>query len=383
VSPTHWRIALGACLLVAGVMTTAGGAVAVAAPGVAHGIDGSTTSVQGSTRHGGVISRANESLPAAFHDATTPFGVGRQRLTHSLVGRTDSAAKSLVATVQRGLAAANRVTTPPRAATVPDAAALAMNAFSSATAQIAPAADAAATTVQHLVEPVTNDVASIPALTVPITDFVTASQDVLTSATAAVAPLTEIPSRLLSLFAFGLTGTQPGSAGVDTGGPSAASPLGVIRFLNGTPGVASTDTTTAFPTLPETVASTVGLSAALSRASAMGIPVAPHDAGSGGLQAFLHSCGGLVGIMVAATFLSALAVAAWPGVAGLLVSTAAGVRIGHRQARARMALRTSGIARFAVDGPVGIVRSASLVALRPNSFEVARRSTGSVAQRVA
>lgn len=61
--------------------------------------------------------------------------------------------------------------------------------------------------------------------------------------------------------------------------------------------------------------------------------------------------------------LTALAAIAVPGIGGLLIVCAAGIRVGYRQAKAGLALRASGIARFAGPGPMGIVRSGSLIAL--------------------
>jgi hypothetical protein len=61
--------------------------------------------------------------------------------------------------------------------------------------------------------------------------------------------------------------------------------------------------------------------------------------------------------------LTALAAIAVPGLGGLLIVCAAGIRVGYRQAKASLALRASGIARFAGPGPMGIVRSGSLIAL--------------------
>ncbi|MBY0289302.1 MAG: hypothetical protein K2X52_19495 [Mycobacteriaceae bacterium] len=61
--------------------------------------------------------------------------------------------------------------------------------------------------------------------------------------------------------------------------------------------------------------------------------------------------------------LTALAAIAVPGLGGLLIVCAAGIRVGYRQAKAGLALRASGIARFAGPGPMGIVRSGSLIAL--------------------
>jgi hypothetical protein len=75
--------------------------------------------------------------------------------------------------------------------------------------------------------------------------------------------------------------------------------------------------------------------------------------------------------------LTALAALALPGIAGLLVISAAGIRVGYRQAKAGWAVRVAGIARFAGSGPMGIVRSGGLIALhgrtlRANRSNIAR-----------
>ena len=86
--------------------------------------------------------------------------------------------------------------------------------------------------------------------------------------------------------------------------------------------------------------------------------------------------------------LAALALLALPGAGGLTILTAAGVRIGYRQAKAGFVLRTAGIAGFARPGagPLGVVRSGSLVVIRPRAAHVARArasSTGSLLDKVA
>ncbi len=68
--------------------------------------------------------------------------------------------------------------------------------------------------------------------------------------------------------------------------------------------------------------------------------------------------------------LAALAAAALPGLGGLLILTAAGVRIGYRQAKANFVLRASNFARFTRQGPIGIVRSGSLIAVRPRPLRL-------------
>ena len=63
--------------------------------------------------------------------------------------------------------------------------------------------------------------------------------------------------------------------------------------------------------------------------------------------------------------LAVLAALALPGAGGLTILTAAGVRIGYRQAKAGFVVQTGDIARFARPGagPVGVVRSGSVVVL--------------------
>jgi hypothetical protein len=51
---------------------------------------------------------------------------------------------------------------------------------------------------------------------------------------------------------------------------------------------------------------------------------------------------------------------------------AAGVRIGYRQAKAGLAVRVAGIARFAGPGPLGVVRSGSLITLHPRTARADR-----------
>lgn len=59
----------------------------------------------------------------------------------------------------------------------------------------------------------------------------------------------------------------------------------------------------------------------------------------------------------------ALISAALPGLGGLFAVGATGVRIGYRQAKAGITLRTTELARFAKSGPIGTVRTGSLVSV--------------------
>ena len=98
-----------------------------------------------------------------------------------------------------------------------------------------------------------------------------------------------------------------------------------------------------------------------------------------GLRSFLEHT--VSAILVPAS-LSALAAVALPGVGGLLIICAIGMRFGYRQAKALLAVRRAGIACFAGPGPLGVVRSGSLIALRPRASRVARPQTARAASPV-
>ena len=86
-----------------------------------------------------------------------------------------------------------------------------------------------------------------------------------------------------------------------------------------------------------------------------------------GLGSFLEHT---VSALFVPASLSSLAAVALPGVGGLLLICALGMRIGYRQAKALFEVRRAGIAAFAGPGPLGVVRSGSLIALRPRALGV-------------
>lgn len=67
--------------------------------------------------------------------------------------------------------------------------------------------------------------------------------------------------------------------------------------------------------------------------------------------------------------------AALPGLGGLLSFGAAGVRIGYRQANAEFALHTTEMARFLRPGPIGVVRTGSLVSVHSRTTPTSGRTT--------
>ena len=68
-----------------------------------------------------------------------------------------------------------------------------------------------------------------------------------------------------------------------------------------------------------------------------------------------------------------LIVAALPGLGGFLIITGAGMRIGYRQAKFSFAMRSSGLARYVRPGPLGVVRSGGLIAVRTRQGTRAQR----------
>ncbi|MED5812580.1 hypothetical protein VST63_09420 [Mycolicibacterium sp. 050232] len=72
---------------------------------------------------------------------------------------------------------------------------------------------------------------------------------------------------------------------------------------------------------------------------------------------------------LAAISLWALLYSALPGLGGLFAAGATGVRIGYRQAKAGIALRTTTLARFAKTGPIGTVRSGSQISLHTRTSD--------------
>ena len=200
---------------------------------------------------------------------------------------------------------------------------------------------------------------------------------------AVVTPLTQLQSDLYS-FLLSIAGMGPaagleGLAGAGRspaadawvasqwprGLPVAAIPGGPLAG-NAASGVATLDVT------------------ALGRASALSGMAPPPSNGAiptdgafpVGVRSFLrHTYSELSELpLPVAVSLSALFAAALPGVGGLVIISLAGVRVGYRQAKAGFALHTGGIARFAHPGagPLGVVRSGSLVLVRPKASRVVR-----------
>jgi hypothetical protein len=227
--------------------------------------------------------------------------------------------------------------------------------------------------------------AGIPGSENPVGDVITSLQAMLGTVNDAVAPLAQVPGDLYSLMLGGLATAPAETAG-------AASDLG----LSAAAGAGLTQPTTPFggqitpippgagmPLLGDVIApatlggiAAAGLSADLSLSGTA--PLAVGGAAPTNALSFLEHT---VKAVLAPASLTALAAFALPGIAGLLIICAAGMRLGYRQAKAALAVRTSGISRFARQGPLGVVRSGSHVSLHtrhPRTLRAARPSASRV-----
>ena len=207
---------------------------------------------------------------------------------------------------------------------------------------------------------------------VPVSDVVTAVEQLLTSVADSLSPLAfPLPSDLVALLGF-RAGDLPTMTRAQAGSqmrPSTAALMRARGHLHRPPDVAAARTpvvasptggVAGFDMLDEIAA--MGVTGRVTP-SAIGAPVAPTATESP--RSLLERT--VTEILVPVS-LWALVTAALPGLGGLLVVTMAGVRIGYRQAKAGFALRAAGIAHLAAPGPIGVVRAGSLVALSPRAL---------------
>lgn len=225
-------------------------------------------------------------------------------------------------------------------------------------------------TVTTVVVSLGNAVAAVPPVvfalpfsSTPVTDVITLIETVLASVAESATAAVRLPADLAALFGLDLISTAPGGIVV-------ASDRTLMPVVATDAPAASVPT--ALPLLPIMPEQPVGDVAQSARPSLF-IPAAlasfsaPLNATPETVQAPAGEYRSLIdrvfGGLLVPLSLWALAAGALPGLAGLLVLLGAGVRVGYRQAKAGIAVRVAGIGRFAGPGPLGVVRSASLIAL--------------------
>ena len=223
--------------------------------------------------------------------------------------------------------------------------------------------------------------AGLPTSSTPVTDLI----NILSSVAGAGAALAEMPSDLYTLFGIPQS-VQPsligGGSALDMAAHAAKdAPLfGPHTSRLPQMPVAAKDAPL-FGTVVH--ASNVGSVATSSLNQPLSLSgLAPVPAGvSPATRSFLDN---VVSSVLVPASLTALAAIAVPGLGGLLIVCAAGVRIGYRQAKAGLAVRVAGIARFAGPGPLGVVRSGSLITLHPRIARVDRpRAASAVRAKTA
>ena len=233
-----------------------------------------------------------------------------------------------------------------------------------------------------VVQPVTNAIArvagaalavpgkvmALPTSQTPVLDAITIVQDMLIAVNEAIVPLAQVPSDLYSMLVVAGMGTPtvyPAGGGPGSGLAAAVgSPLmppTVSTAPQVQPGVPTAD----MPLLgiisaPLAVGGLTKASLSTDLSVSGTAPVATEGARPADALSVLEHT---VKAILAPASLTALAAIALPGIGGLLIICAAGARVGYRQAKAALAVRSTGIARFTRQGPLGVVRAGSLVAL--------------------
>jgi hypothetical protein len=398
---SYFRFAAGVCVLATGLlMGGAGCAIALAdsesGGSTAHGVDGADGSSQ---RSSPVDSTASNSASSANYTArktlTSALGLGRKpgpqaptsaKSPKTLPVATDeNKGASLVAAVPTAVAPVPSGVAPVANEVAPVASGVAPVASGVApvTSGVAPVASGVAPVASE-VAPVANQVASAPDAAAPVTNTlaqapgtvapdsgVTATvQDMLASVIGGIVAGMQLPSSLSSWF--GVAGAPQPAVGSGVRGFNGAGPLA------------------AHASVPATPAGPSQLSVRLAFGGTPSMPAAGGAAGAATLEGFATTDPGRVvlasgttaaahkgaspmnvqvpfgpafGEILRSASLAELAAAALPGLGGLLIITAAGVHIGHRQAKAGFAVQTAGIARFTRAGPLGVVRSGSLVVI--------------------
>jgi len=212
----------------------------------------------------------------------------------------------------------------------------------------------------------------MPQSDTPITDVITSMETLLTAAADSVVSITQLPGDLATYWGVPTSTvsstvniTRPNAAPAPVtlaGGPrrlgrSPFDPLAVVA-----PAVADYPRVTSLAT-PEPLAAPVIVTPPAAPPAPAAEPVAAPQNRSA-VPAFIK---GAVAAVVLSVSLWALFTAALPGLSGLAALSATGMRIGYRQAKAGSALHATELGRFVASGPIGIVRSDSLIALRPRS----------------
>jgi len=365
----HFRFAAGVFVIAAGLLL-GGGTVAVADPfgSGPNGNDGNSPS-QGSLTRNSAVGDVTDTVRETVRDVTGTVGsagqTGHQPSTGPTStfgsGRQPSPGPTSPTTGAGGTDTEDQKEDAVRVPKAPNPVAAVPNLVAPVTDAVAPVPNLVAP-VTDAVAPVTDAVAPVIDAVAPVIDAVAPVPDVA----GAVVPLTQLPFDLSS-FLLSTAGVAPvvdGFGGIDgdglgiAAGVSGASQVPLVLPLAGTPGA---------PTAGSAATGVASLDVmalgGLSLLSGMA-PLAPHDIVPMGEQSYFQRAWEFL-----RASMWALAAVALPGVAGLVIITAVGVRVAYGP-RTGSASRPAGIAHFARRGPLGIVRS-----------KLIRRSEGTARRR--
>ncbi len=317
------------------------------------------TSTYGAAETAGITTSAEQSGSVAFDAAAT---------MSETAGVT---AEPSVPAADPSLGTAMADVVAPKKATVP------------VTTAVAPVRTAVTTVVQ-VVGAVPGTVWALP--TTPVPDVIASIREMVTSVAGAVVPLAQVPSNLSSLL--GVSGparpsfigrgssytatviTAAGATELVGPGASQVPPMVPTRSWD-SPLIGDA---APLPTVIPAPATALPQELSLS-----GLAPVPQAVTPQALSFLEHA----VTAILAPASLSALAALALPGVGGLLILCAAGMRVGYRQAKAGLTMHASGISRFAGSGPLGVVRSGSLISLRPRPQRVTKHEAAPGARVLA
>ncbi|MCF6385952.1 hypothetical protein L2K20_03110 [Mycobacterium sp. MBM] len=222
-------------------------------------------------------------------------------------------------------------------------------------------------TVASVLDSTHHTVAAVPALlgalpgsSTPVTDVIGTLEYMLTTVTTSVGTIAALPGELGALMDVTTApAAVPGVAAQARPSTTLSAPVDLPALLLPSAAAIPLAAPAPAPAAPAPAPATPVSVQWTAPVSTAPLGVSGLTA-SGAPESFLDRA---VSTLLVPLSIATLAAVALPGVGGLLVICALGIRIGYRQAKAGWAIRVAGIARFAGSGPMGVVRSGSMIAL--------------------
>ncbi|MBX7435322.1 hypothetical protein JDV09_24945 [Mycobacterium sp. Y57] len=426
------RMVAGVCAVVTGLLLGGGTAVAAADPD-SDGTSSDSTSAD-STSADSTSGAQDDARPAVGN-----FGALRETLTGSRGTNQLPTATSIAALARATLSSAARATS--RAAADPDvdelessssgelelsnsgesesssfgeSSTLAAEATTSVPTPAAPSEPATKplTPITDTIESLTSSISQVPALTAPVTNSIPVVSDLVAPVTQAIE---QLPDTLAPTFQIMAATEGAMTAVIGRAVRLTQQPADLAALLGALTNQPATDSphVTAYLAAPAESLWTppqTSILGAPSKTSIIDVPSSPESAWA--LTPQLLSSGATLAAAPQSTApamtqpdnwllnlpaqianavreklrnvsLTELALAALPGIAGLVVFFATGIGLGHRQAKFGFVMQMTGIMRFAPSGPVGVVRSGSFIAVHPKKARAtARHRPGTRSRRL-